>query len=746
MNYYSNFTKGLLIALLFFFISCSTKDALELVHNGETNYLIVVRKEATEAEKFAATEFQKYVKKISSVSIPIVNETSDLGISPIIKIGTAQLDPDQIEIKVDGNNLILSGGSDQSTLYAVYEFLETYLNCKWYSPVVEEIPELKVVEISKDLYYSYSPEITTRTVHSSLFYENADFAAKQRVSTDAFPHYVPIARVHTFQRFIPEEIFYEEHPEYFALRGDTRLPTQLCLTNPDVLRIVRDSVASFFEKYPESTVISVSQNDNQQYCTDEKCKNIDDAEGGPTGSMIHFVNEIAEQFPDKIISTLAYQYTRKPSKTPPAKNVMITLCSIECDRSGSIEEKCTDFADDLRGWNQISDNIRIWDYTTQFTNFLAPFPNLHTLQKNIKFFKDNSAKWVFEQHSRNPSELFELRSYLMAKLLWDPSRNMDELITEFTNGYYGEGGVFVKKYIDHIHAEIQKNEDFFLFLYGDPSQAFSAYLNPELLQAYDTYFNDAEKAVKGSPELIERVKRARIGVDYAILEASRKNLSKKYNLVSFNDAKQKSINPFVLDKLDNFSTTTEASEIIFMNEMGYTVNEYTANYRKAFAVALKPNKAVGKNVTLYTKPKKYANEDPQVLTDGALGGNGFYANWLGFEGNDLEAVIDLGEAMEISSVTAAFLKVTNHVVFFPLEVEYSCSDDNSTFTSLGKVKNDKPLTKKSKVNEIKYFDLEFEKVQTRYIKIVAKNMKEAPYWHHAAGLPSWIFVDEILID
>jgi len=120
MNYYSNFTKGLLIALLFFFISCSTKDALELVHNGETNYLIVVRKEATEAEKFAATEFQKYVKKISSVSIPIVNETSDLGISPIIKIGTAQLDPDQIELKVDGNNLILSGGSDQSTLYAVF--------------------------------------------------------------------------------------------------------------------------------------------------------------------------------------------------------------------------------------------------------------------------------------------------------------------------------------------------------------------------------------------------------------------------------------------------------------------------------------------------------------------------------------------------------------------------------------------------------------------------------------------------
>ncbi|PIB28372.1 hypothetical protein BFP77_00070 [Maribacter sp. 4U21] len=50
-----------------------------------------------------------------------------------------------------------------------------------------------------------------------------------------------------------------------------------------------------------------------------------------------------------------------------------------------------------------------------------------------------------------------------------------------------------------------------------------------------------------------------------------------------------------------------------------------------------------------------------------------------------------------------------------------------------------------KVNDIHYFDLEMESQKFRYIKAVAKNTG-TPYWHHAAGLPSWIFADEIIID
>ncbi|NOR76623.1 MAG: hypothetical protein GQ525_15885, partial [Draconibacterium sp.] len=132
--------------------------------------------------------------------------------------------------------------------------------------------------------------------------------------------------------------------------------------------------------------------------------------------------------------------------------------------------------------------------------------------------------------------------------------------------------------------------------------------------------------------------------------------------------------------------------------------------------------------------------------DGALGGSNFYANWLGFEGNNLEAIIDFGKEMEFSSISTAFLQVTNHIVFFPESVIYSYSTDGKTFRELKKVVNLKPLSETSKKNDIEYFASTFSTVKARYIKVKANNIEKAPDWHNAAGLPAWIFVDEIIVN
>jgi len=735
-----------IIILIGFFTSCSDSN-LQLAENGKTDYEIVFLGNSSESQYKSAEELKKYIDKISGTDIAIVDESSQRGNNHKVYIGNVndeKLNPHELSIHSKENNIFINGGSDKALQNAVYTFIEEYMGVKWFSPTVEKIPFKKTISIPNNISYTFKPDITTRTVHSRLFYENQDFANKLKVTTEAFPTYVPKARVHTFHRFIPEEVFYGDHPEYFALRGDKRLPTQLCLTNDNVYNIVKDSVASLFAQNPMANVVSVSQDDNTQYCQCENCSKIDEAEGSPAGSMIYFVNKIAENFPNKQISTLAYQHTRKPSKTKPKENVLITLCSIECDRSAPITEKCDDFAKDLIGWSNLTDNIRIWDYTTQFTNFLAPFPNIKTLQPNVQLFRDNNAKWVFEQHSSHPSELFELRSYLTAKLLWNPDLDVDSLIVEFTDGYYEEAGVYVKKYVDLIHSELKKYPDFFLFLYGDPSQAFDSYLSPELIETYKGYFDDAEKAVASKPEVLKRVKEARLSTDYAILEAAKKNLTPQFSMVS--QENQNNANAFIEEKLENFYNTCKVANITLMNEMGFKVEEYYNSYKKTIEVATKPNIAKGKKVTLLTKPKKYAGENPQTLTDGALGGNNFYANWLGFEGNDLEAVIDLEGQQSISSISTAFLQVTNHIVFYPTEVSYYGSNDGKSYTILGTVKNQYPLIKKSKVNDIQYFDLKIKPTKARYIKIHAKSHKNAPYWHHGAGLPSWIFADEVIID
>lgn len=736
-------TSPLLLLSILFCFGCSNKNELTLVKNGETNYEIVIPEAPDATLQKAANELQSYLEKISSVKFPITNinnssnEKKQIVVFTDKKLASVQT----VSIKIENENLIISGGNAQSTLYAVYEFLERELGCKWFSPKVEKIPSLEKISIDKQLNYVYTPEITTRTMHSKLYYENHDFADKQKVTHEAFPNYVPTARVHTFHRFVPQEVYYKKHPEYYALRGDKRRHTQLCLTNTEVLQIVKDSVRAYFDRYPEANVISVSSNDNTQYCECEHCAKIDKAEGSATGSMIYFVNEVAKAFPDKMISTLAYQYTRKPCTIKPLDNVLITLCSIECDRSAPIEEKCSDFAEDLMGWKELSDNIRIWDYTTQFTNFLAPFPNIHTLQPNIQFFRDNHAKWIFEQHSHNPSELFELRSYLTAKLLWNPDADADQIISEFVDGYYEEAGVFVKQYIDTIHKEIQKNKDFFLFLYGDPAQGFDSFLSPENLKIYNAFFDEAEKAVANKPAISQRVRVARISTDYASLGMARNGMSPDFQMLE-----NGKISASTQQRLERFEASCKTANISLMNEMGYKLDEFIELFENTIKRAATKNIAATKKVKLLTKPKKYADENPQALTDGAFGGSNFYANWLGFEGNNLEAIIDLGEEMEFSSISTGFLQVTNHIVFFPKSVTYSISNDSKSFKTVKKVATSKPITKESQRNDLEYFTGNFKPAKARYIKVKAETVGKAPNWHNAAGLPVWTFADEVIVN
>lgn len=728
----------ILLALILLSTIACTNNQIKLARNGISNYEIVIPENADTTIHWAAKELSHYLQQISGAEIPVGSVDDRSPERNALFVGNGFNDEIFTEHTIgygsEGKDLFIYGGNSKSTLYAVYRFLEKELGCMWLSPDAEKIPGSKSITLKPGINYCYAPQIETRTVHSRLFYDNHAFADKLGVTYEAFPGYVPGAGVHTFHRFMPANSFYDAHPEYYALRNGKRLTTQLCLSNKDVLRIVIDSVRSFFNRYPDTHIISVSQDDNTQYCQCDQCAAIDEEEGSPSGSMIRFVNSVAKHFPDKKISTLAYQYTRKPCITKPASNVLITLCSIECDRSKPIEVGCIDFANDLKGWKELTENIRIWDYTTQFTNFLAPFPNIHTLKPNIELFSNSNAKWIFEQHSHHPSELFELRSYLTAQLLWNPESNADEIMKRFCSAYYQEAAPFILEYIGTIHNEIQKVPEFFLFLYGDPSQGFESFLRPELLDKFDLLYDRAEEAVFQKADVLNRVRRARLSTHYAILEASRKGISENYR-----------ISPQTRSRLEQFEEICTKAGITLMNETRFSVDEYINAYHKTVERAALPNLAAGKPVTLLTQPKKYAGEDPQTLTDGALGGNSFYSNWLGYEGNDLEAIVDLEQSQEISHLQTAFLKVTNHVVFFPEWVKVSYSTDNETFYEIATKKTDHPLQKGDKVNDIEYFSFQFPSVHARYIKIYAQSMKEAPEWHHASGLPSWMFCDEVII-
>ncbi len=141
---------------------------------------------------------------------------------------------------------------------------------------------------------------------------------------------------------------------------------------------------------------------------------------------------------------------------------------------------------------------------------------------------------------------------------------------------------------------------------------------------------------------------------------------------------------------------------------------------------------------------QYNGGGAMALTDGRVGTANYQGGqWQGFEGTDLDAVIDLTKEKKIDQVSAGFLQDTPVWIFLPEYVEYYVSQDGKTFTKVAHITNDIDPREQSLV--FKPFAANLHGVKARYLKIVAKNMGVCPPWHPGAGYKAWIFVDEVTI-
>ena len=506
-----------------------------LFENGKTDYVIVVGEAASESERWAATELQHWLKEAGGAEFPIRSDTEAISEHEIV-LGVnghsrALLDNDMPGPDADdesfcyhnvGPSIVIVGGKERGTMYGVMTFLERELGYRWYTPRVSVVPKKTSYGFDR-LYHREAPGIRVR---NDFYYEAFDpiWAARNKINGAMSYREQPGGvecywAVHTFYPLMPPSEFYDEHPEYYSLINGKRVHerAQLCLTNPDVLRIITERVKKTMREQPQYLIYSVSQNDWANPCQCAACQAIAEREGSESGPLIWFVNQVAEaveqEFPNKFIGTLAYQYTRKPCKTlRPRKNVVIRLCSIECCFAHDFQHcpKNVSFVEDLEGWAAISPHLYIWDYVVNFSHYVMPYPNFRVLQPNIKSFRDNKAIGIMEQaaYQSRGGEFAELRAYLIAKLLWNPECCVEEVINDFMYGYYGRAGQHVRRYFDLLHGRITPDTHIHLGLRPDDKLFSDAFVRDA-----EALFDQAE-AVADNEEVRQRVEVARLPVMY----------------------------------------------------------------------------------------------------------------------------------------------------------------------------------------------------------------------------------------
>ncbi|MDZ4814859.1 MAG: alpha-glucuronidase family glycosyl hydrolase, partial [Verrucomicrobiota bacterium] len=207
-------------------------EGLPLLRGGKSDYTIVISQGATESEKYAAEEFQRFFAEASGQKLEISSNPGKkenlifIGNSPELsqvmpELKLILLEAEESVVATKGSSLILAGGPGRGTLYAVYSFLDEFMGCRWYSSDFHHVPKRKELFIPA-LKVKRNPTFAYREVyiHSAI---DPDWAARNRLNSALTPlqekHGGQVrfgVFVHSFFTFVPPTKFFAEHPEWYS--------------------------------------------------------------------------------------------------------------------------------------------------------------------------------------------------------------------------------------------------------------------------------------------------------------------------------------------------------------------------------------------------------------------------------------------------------------------------------------------------------------------------------------------------
>ncbi|HVI45752.1 MAG TPA: DUF4838 domain-containing protein [Chitinophaga sp.] len=733
-----------ILCLMLAVTSPARSSDLELVSGGSSAYRISIPAQPSPAEQKAAGILQHYMQEATGVKLPVQQE--DNATTKTIRIAyTKGIPAEGYVIEVKDNDLLISGGPGKGVVYGVYTFLEKLLHCRKWDAGPADVPSTNKVTVPGNTHISEAPAFRYREVYMPAAVNDAEYLDWHKLQRfeDLWGMWG-----HTFGKLVPPSDYFKTHPEYYALVKGARQPTQLCLSNDGVFNITVAALQKQMEQHPDALYWSVSPNDDNGYCECDLCKKTDNVEGGPQGSLIHFVNCIAARFPDKIFTTLAYGHTARPTlHLKPANNVYIMLSSIDAYRSLPLnnEASAAPFRNYLDGWGTKTSHLFVWDYVTQFTNYLAPFPVLHTLQPNMQYFRQHQVSGVFEQGSGDTySDLAELKSYLLAKLLWNPDADARQLTAEFVQGYYGKAAPHVNAYMQSLqqHAVSQPALD----IYGNPVNEHVTFLTPAYIDQYSTLLDKAEAAVEGDAGRAPRVRRLRLAQDYTYLQQTRFYGIEQHGIFEQRDNGSWKVKDGFQQRIQRFADACKQADVKELSEGGLTPDAYAAEWSKILAAGARPNKALHAQVELQTPAApEFPAKGPATLVDGNPGYDDFSYNWLCFYGKPMRATLDLGKAVAVKAVAMNFLEDPRHWIFRPASITVEVSADGHTFREIGNLKNEMPAEHYNIERPAYRFDNK-DIIPVRYIRVKATNWPELPAWRYRERRLPMIACDEVWVE
>jgi hypothetical protein len=313
----------------------------------------------------------------------------------------------------------------------------------------------------------------------------------------------------------------ERYRELFAeVDGKRGSSPQLCSAHPDVVRLSGEAARRFFDANPSVPLFSLSPNDGYGFCEDSRCRAVDTLYGVTDGTLsdrfVHYGNEVLAELekthPGKRIGILAYvTHTNPPLRARPHKDyaTLITHTPWDFCHAHAIDDPdCPAnprFAAYVRGWSAVASHVGVYDYYGHFFVF-TPWPIVHSIRRDIPFFHSLGIERFTSETQQNWANQ-GLNFYVAAKLLWDPSTDVEALLREYHQRFYGQAALPMQRYWERWEAAMAATT-----ADGDGGYEWLRMFTPELVDECGGLLDEAERLASGDTEKVQRrVAFARIG-------------------------------------------------------------------------------------------------------------------------------------------------------------------------------------------------------------------------------------------
>ena len=431
--------------------------------------------------------------------------------------------------------------------------------------------------------------------------------------------------------------------DYYSIVDGQLNKNQLCFGKPAIYNFLENFVIENFENKGNShQKFVISPSDNDLVCTCSACVKLGNTKANASFSVISLVNKLAERFPDHQFFTIDYLSVKTPPKNPMPKNTGIIVSSIDIPRKVNMDSNNTfvkEFGSKVVNWHKVCSTVYVWDYISNFDDYLTPFATLSVCKTNFDFYKKLNINGIFANGAGYDYSTFnEVHTYVLASLMQDPTLDVNLLVNRFCKYYYGKSGELVADYIIGLERVMQ-TKNIKLDLYNGVKKMTGTYLNK---QEFFDFYNALEDLKTGETDEIEyKLSQLHTGLIFTALQI---NLASGFE-EKFGFAKQQNnqieINNDFINKYEIFAKQFKIKDIFLTRERDGNVLNYLKEVKTEIIDAKLQKNLLTKNNLKVTSQLDEDYTDSNLLTDGIPGLAFDYHNgWLIVSAADLIADIN----------------------------------------------------------------------------------------------------------